>query len=104
MTNQDCSINSAMRRLVATTFFLLVLTAAITHAQTFNSTEDHYARGVAKYEKGDFDGAIAEFNQVIEASLNDVSLFAQPAGAKRASDANLVIAYDDLVLVVPRAA
>jgi Tfp pilus assembly protein PilF len=45
---------------------LLILTAAATHAQEPVSADDFSQRGISRFEKNDFDGAIADFTKAIE--------------------------------------
>jgi TPR repeat/Tetratricopeptide repeat len=45
---------------------VLVLTAYATHAQNPASADDYSQRGIARFEKNDFDGAIADFTKAIE--------------------------------------
>ena len=46
--------------------FLLVLSAYTTLEQTPNSAEDFSQRGISRFEKNEFDGAIADFSKAIE--------------------------------------
>jgi Flp pilus assembly protein TadD len=46
--------------------FLLLLTAAVTHAQDPVSAEDFSQRGITRFEKNDLEGAIADFTKTIE--------------------------------------
>jgi Tfp pilus assembly protein PilF len=44
----------------------LVLTAYAAHAQNPTSADDYSQRGIARFEKNDFEGAIADFTKAIE--------------------------------------
>jgi tetratricopeptide (TPR) repeat protein len=46
--------------------FIFVLTAYATHAQNPSSADDYSQRGIARFEKNDLDGAIADFTKAIE--------------------------------------
>ena len=45
---------------------LLFLLSSAVQAQTPRSPEDYLKRGVARYDKGNYDGAIADFDRAIE--------------------------------------
>ncbi len=55
-----------MRRCSPLLFFLFALTASVTQAQTPRSDGDYLHRGVARFAKGDVDGAIANYNRAIQ--------------------------------------
>ena len=55
-----------MRYLSFLLVFILVLTAYSAHAQNPTSADDYSQRGIARFEKNDLDGAIADFTKAIE--------------------------------------
>src|SRR5215470_17043211 len=55
----------SMRRFPPLLFFLFALTASVTQAQTPRSAADYFHRGVARFAKGDLDGAIADYDRAI---------------------------------------
>jgi tetratricopeptide (TPR) repeat protein len=54
-----------MLRHLSLVFFLFTLTASVTQARTPRSAGDYLHRGVARFAKGDPDGAIADHNKAI---------------------------------------
>lgn len=61
-----------MRHFPLQLIFLLLLTAGTAHAQDPVSADDFAQRGISRFEKLDFEGAIADFTKAIE--LNGQSL------------------------------
>jgi Tfp pilus assembly protein PilF len=55
-----------MRHFKLPVIFLLLLTAWSTHAQEPVSAEEFSQRGIARFEKNDLDGSIADFTKAIE--------------------------------------
>lgn len=55
-----------MRHFNLQLIFLLLLTACTAHAQMPASADDFSQRGISRFEKHDFDGAIADFTKAIE--------------------------------------
>ena len=55
-----------MRPFTLLVFFVLLLLSAGSQAQTPSSAVDYYNRGIARYAKGDVDGAMADCNKAIE--------------------------------------
>jgi tetratricopeptide (TPR) repeat protein len=75
-------------------------------AQSLSASADPYKLGLLKSEKGDYDGAISEFNRVIENSLSRPQSFATREYANRAKTDhnNFILYYDNLAVVVSRQA
>jgi tetratricopeptide (TPR) repeat protein len=61
-----------MRYFALQLIFVLLLTAGTSHAQNPVSADDFAQRGISRFEKHDFEGAIADFTKAIE--LNGQSL------------------------------
>jgi Flp pilus assembly protein TadD len=61
-----------MRYFALQLIFVLLLTAGTSHAQNPDSADDFAQRGISRFEKHDFEGAIADFTKAIE--LNGQSL------------------------------
>ena len=55
-----------MRYLSFLLVFIFVLTAHATHAQNLSSADEYSQRGITRFEKNEFDGAIADFTKAIE--------------------------------------
>jgi tetratricopeptide (TPR) repeat protein len=55
-----------MRYLILQLTFLLLLTAGISHAQDPVSADDFAQRGIGRFEKHDFEAAVADFTKAIE--------------------------------------
>jgi Tfp pilus assembly protein PilF len=55
-----------MRYLSFLLVFIFVLTAYPTNAQNLSSADEYSQRGIARFEKSEFDGAIADFTKAIE--------------------------------------
>ena len=88
--------------------FILFSTMIVlrTPAQGLSVGADHYKLGLLKSEKGDLDGAISEFNKVIEHSLSRAQYSAIPEDASRANQEqdNFILYYSNLAVVVSRQA
>ncbi len=70
-----------MRRFALLLFFLFALNASVTQAQTPRSAGDYLHRGVARFTKGDLDGAIADFDRAIASDPRIASNGADRSGA-----------------------
>jgi len=70
-------IGITMKKLIL--LLLIIFIPVITLAQT---AEDYVNKGVAKYEKGDYRGAIQDFNKAIELKPNDALLYGLRGSAK----------------------
>ena len=55
-----------MRYLYLHLVFLLVLTAPVTQAQNLTSADEYSQRGIAHFEKNDFEAAISDFTKAID--------------------------------------
>jgi tetratricopeptide (TPR) repeat protein len=64
MVVQAITRRTARVCLLIAAFLLLILSASIAPAQS--PAAEHFKRGVARYQQGDWDGAIADFSRVIE--------------------------------------
>lgn len=67
-------------------------------AQTSGSPERYYTSGLARFDKKDFDGAIADFDRVLQTLLDGPSRRV----ARRSDD--IVVSYERTIVIIPRAA
>src|SRR5436853_4912889 len=82
-------------------FLIFVLLTIATPAQNLSSAEQDYKRGLAKYNKGDFDGAIANFDKVIENYLTKASMVGgyQYVSTTAEDSINVTLSYDNNTIV-----
>src|SRR3982751_5329383 len=63
---------------------LLALSFSVCLGQTLRRAEDYYQRGLARYEKGDVEGAIADYSKAIEMYPKYSAAYNSRAAARKA--------------------
>src|SRR4051812_46427930 len=62
---------------------LLTLSVSVCLGQTLRKAEDYYQRGLVRYEKGDVEGAIADYSKAIEMYPKYASAYNSRAAARK---------------------
>lgn len=75
---------------------LLVIMTSAVQAQELNSADEYAQRGIARFEKNDLDGAIADFTKVIEMNGKDQAFCYYFRGMAHYRTGNSKQAIDDL--------
>ena len=85
-----------MRYFHITLAFLIVLFAHAAQAQDLSSADEYTQRAMARFEKNDLDGAIADFTKVIELKGQNLEFCYYFRGMAQYRKGNLNLAVDDL--------
>ena len=95
-----------MKRISLVLLPLLILFTSATQAQTSRLAREYVKRGVARFSRGDIDGAIANYEKAIEISPQLADAFFHRGKARRAKgDLNGAIAdYEVSIEIEPRVA
>src|SRR5262245_44261090 len=102
MNHRKIMMPTARWSFIPAAVLLLVLTTTFIGAQPARGLDEAYKRGMELFNKGDLDGAIAEFDRAIDAYLNDKDSFS--ALPVRAEQNGVTAGYGDLAVQIPVAA
>jgi tetratricopeptide (TPR) repeat protein len=94
------TINFPDSIILCLSILLLSLVSSAVQAQTPRTPEDYFKRGVARYDKGDYEGAIADYDLAIEINSRLTQTSGNNPGAWKSIGAEGSITNNERIAVI----